>query len=136
MRVELRRLGAGELNHELIWLAVTVGAALSAILWLALHLPWPTCIFRALTGLPCVTCGATRASLAFLHGDFGVAWRFNPLIFVGICAVALFDVYALFVLSTGARRVRISLPKRGARKLVLAGVVLLGLGNWIYLLRQ
>ena len=136
MRVELRRLRAGELDHELIWLAVTVGAALSAILWLALHLPWPTCTFRALTGLPCVTCGATRASLAFLHGNLGAAWRFNPLIFAGICAVALFDAYALFVLGTGARRVRISLPKRGVRKLILVGLILAGLGNWIYLLRQ
>ena len=136
VRVELRRLRAGELDHELIWLAITVGAALSAILWLALHLPWPTCTFRTLTGLPCVTCGATRASLAFIHGNFGDAWRFNPLIFAGLCAVVLFDVYALVVLSTGARRVRISLPKPGARKLIFAGMVLLGLGNWIYLLRQ
>ena len=31
MRVELRRLRAGELDHELIWLAVTVSAALLAL---------------------------------------------------------------------------------------------------------
>lgn len=135
MRVELRRLRAGELDHELIWLAVTVGAAALGMIWLALKMPWPTCTFRALTGLPCVTCGATRASLSFFHGHLGAAWHFNPLVFVGLCAVALFDLYAAAVLTTGARRVRVSLPKRGVRKLALACVLLGGAGNWIYLLR-
>ena len=136
MRVELRRLRAGELDHELIWLAVTVSAALLASAWLALHLPWPACTFRALTGLPCVTCGATRASLSFLHGDLGAAWHFNPLVFVGICALALFDAYAFVVLITGARRVRFSFPTGVAQKIILASLILAGVANWIYLLRQ
>lgn len=136
MRVQLRRLRAGELDHELVWLSVTVSAALAGSAWLALHLPWPTCAFRALTGLPCVTCGATRASLSFLHGDLGSAFRLNPLVFLGLCAVLLFDLYAIFVLSTGARRVRLSFPRAGTRKVVLATVLAAGLANWIYLLRQ
>lgn len=136
MRVELRCLRAGELDHELVWLVVTVSAAILGVAWLSLHLPWPICTFRALTGLPCVTCGATHASLAFLHGHFGAALRFNPLIFAGICGVAIFDLYALLVLSTRSRRVRISFPKRGQRNLVLASLALVGLANWIYLLRQ
>ena len=136
MRVEWRRLRAGELDHELVWLVVTVSAALAGSAWLALHLPWPICTFRALTGLPCVTCGATHASLSFLHGNLWAAFHFNPLVFVGICAVILFDLYALVVLSTGARRLRLSFPKARTRRVVLAAVVAAGLANWIYLLRQ
>jgi hypothetical protein len=136
MRVELRRLRAGELDHELIWLVVTVAAAAAGLAWLTLHLPWPVCTFRALTGLPCVTCGATRSVLAFSQGDLGAAWRLNPLIFAGICSVVVFDVYALAVLCSGARRVRISLPRSGIRRLLIAVVAIAGAANWIYLLRQ
>lgn len=136
MRVELRRLRPGELDHELIWLLVTVSAALLACAWLALHLPWPRCTFRALTGLPCVTCGATRSSLAFLHGNLATAWRFNPLVFVGLWAIAIFDLYALGVLSMRARRARVVSSNPRTRRWVLAAVVLAGLANWIYLLRQ
>ncbi len=133
--MEWRWLRADESDHELIWLAVTVSGALLALAWLALRLPWPGCTFRALTGLPCVTCGATRASLSFLHGELGAAWRFNPLIFLGLGAVLLFDLYALVVLVTGARRLRVAVPGRGLRRLLLAALLLAGLGNWIYLLR-
>ncbi len=119
----------------MIWLAVTVGAALLATTWLTLRLPWPTCTFRSLTGLPCVTCGATRASLSFFHGHLGAALHFNPLVFVGLCAIALFDLYAVLALTTGARRVRMSFPKTGTRKVALACVLIAGAGNWIYLLR-
>jgi len=136
MRVELRRLRAGELDHELIWLAVTVGAAIAAVAWLALQLPWPVCTFRRLTGFPCLTCGATRASLALLHGDLAAAWRLNPLVFAAAWAVACFDLYALVVLSSGARRLRISWPNRMVRRLTLSAAGVVGLLNWIYLLQQ
>lgn len=41
-------------------------------------LPWP-CPFLAVTGLPCPTCGITRAARLALHGDFGGAFRMHPL---------------------------------------------------------
>ncbi len=135
MRFEWRRLRAGELDHELIWLAVTMCAALLALSWLALKLPWPVCTFRSLTGLPCVTCGATRAGLAFFHGHLGTAWQFNPLVFVGLCAIALYDLYAAVVLGARLPRVRVVIPERAVRKATLVGVLLAGVGNWIYLLR-
>src|SRR5690349_6936182 len=98
MRIELRRLRASEPDHELIWLAVSVGAAIGVVAWLGLQLPWPVCTFRQLTGLPCITCGATRASLALLHGDLAAAWRLNPLVCAGAWMIACFDLYALVVL--------------------------------------
>jgi len=135
MRVELRRLRAGEVDQELIWLVVSVSAAAAGIAWLALHLPWPACTFRSLTGLPCLTCGAARSASAFLHGDLGSAWKLNPLIFFGICGIILFDVYAIGVLSSGARRVRVVFPKR-MRKITLTLTGAVGLLNWLYLLQR
>lgn len=39
----------------------------------------PVCQFRALTGLHCPGCGATRATYHLLHGRLGTAFYYNPL---------------------------------------------------------
>ncbi len=39
----------------------------------------PMCTFRALTGLECPGCGATRATHELLHGHLLAAWRYNAL---------------------------------------------------------
>lgn len=42
--------------------------------------PWlPGCLFHDFTGLNCPGCGMTRAAHATLHGQFGEAFRFNPV---------------------------------------------------------
>ena len=43
---------------------------------LDLHLP---CTFRAITGLPCASCGMTHAFVAMARGDGGAAWSASPL---------------------------------------------------------
>lgn len=42
---------------------------------------YPPCVFHLLTGLQCPGCGSTRALHHLLHGDIGVAFRFNQLVF-------------------------------------------------------
>ena len=79
MRLLWRRRSANEPDHELIWLAVSAASIAGAAVWLGLALPWPRCAFLAVTGLPCVTCGATRSMIALLHGNFLGALRWNPL---------------------------------------------------------
>ncbi|MDL1877071.1 DUF2752 domain-containing protein, partial [Cytophagia bacterium CHB2] len=39
----------------------------------------PRCVMYDLFGLPCPTCGATRAFLACARGDFAAAFAANPL---------------------------------------------------------
>ncbi len=46
------------------------------------------CPIRFLTGVPCPTCGVTRALLSLLHLDFAGYFRYNPMA-VPLCA-ALF----------------------------------------------
>jgi hypothetical protein len=41
-----------------------------------------TCIWRAVTGLPCPGCGMIHACLALARGDVRAAWQFNPNSFV------------------------------------------------------
>jgi hypothetical protein len=56
-------------------------AAGLAVLLLFTPIPWP-CALRVVTGLPCPTCGMTRATRLALHGDFAAATHMHPLWFV------------------------------------------------------
>lgn len=134
MRSYFRPLAPKEIDHELLWLLVSSGTFLVLAAWLALGLPTPQCAFHSITGLPCPTCGATRAAIQFLHGHFGTSLRFNPLAFFAFCAVIIFDLYAVAALTTRARRLRIESFSGAAIKRVRAIALLLLACNWLYLL--
>jgi hypothetical protein len=134
MRLVWRRVTPGDVNHELIWLAVSVAAAAGGVVWLRLGLPWLGCPFRALTGYPCLTCGATRCAIAFSHGNLSLAWSWNPLAFIALCGVALFDLYAAAVLLTRGPRLRVIHWTRAEKNAVRIAVVVLIAVNWAYLL--
>lgn len=134
MRLLWRDRSTTEPDHELIWLAVSAASIAGAAGWLAMALPWPHCPFFATTGLPCVTCGATRSAIAFLRGDFLLALKWNPLAFVAFCGVIAFDIYAAVVLVGRMPRLRIvgwSVAEKNAARIAVLSLLAL---NWIYLL--
>jgi hypothetical protein len=134
MEVTRRALRPGEIDHELIWLSVSLGSLAFAVAWFALGLPWPHCWFYDLTGLPCVTCGATRATIEFFHTHFVAAIKWNPLVFAFLCVLTAYDVYAFAVLATRAPRFRFTFVSAFAPKYArLFAIAALAL-NWIYLL--
>jgi hypothetical protein len=134
VRIASRPLAPGEIDHELVTLSVSLGGLAVAATWFALKLPWPTCLFHAITGHPCATCGATRSAIAFFHAQFFNAWKWNPLAFAFYCALSIFDAYAFLVLVTRAPRLRIAQLTRSERKFIRVSVVSLLAVNWIYLL--
>jgi hypothetical protein len=134
MRLRWKRLGPAETDHELLWLSVSGAGLVASATWFGLRLPWPGCAFHDLTGLPCVTCGATRSTVQFLHGHFHAALLFNPLVFASLCAIVLLDVYAFVVLATRAPRLRLADWKRTETKIVRILVIVLLVLNWAYLL--
>jgi hypothetical protein len=134
MRVAWRRIPPGAFNHELVWLAVSVAALLGGSVWFHLSLPFWRCPFLAVTGYPCLTCGATRCVIALLHGDFPLAWSWNPLALVALCGVALFDLYAAVVLLARTPRLRVIDWTHAEKNAVRIAVIVLIAVNWIYLL--
>jgi len=50
------------------------------------HLPFMKCAFKSMTGLPCVTCGGTRALRALSRGELAEAFWLNPLVVAGAFA--------------------------------------------------
>jgi len=55
-----------------------------------------TCVWHAVTGLPCPGCGMTHACLALARGNLRAAWSLNPSSFVA----------APILLWTGIRRIK------------------------------
>jgi hypothetical protein len=134
MRICRRRLAPREIDHELVWLLVSLGAGGGLMVWFWAHLPMPGCAFHSLTGLPCLTCGATRSALQFMHGHFITSLAFNPLAFASYCGIALFDLYAAAVLVLHAPRLRFEKFSNHEKKMLRGFVVALLVANWIYLL--
>jgi hypothetical protein len=58
-----------------VTLAVAVGGWLPLLASMA-----PRCVLHQLTGIPCPTCGTTRAALALARGDLVAALMLNPLV--------------------------------------------------------
>jgi hypothetical protein len=136
MRIVRRPLAPGENDYELIWLSVTLVSLALAVGWLAVGLPWPHCVFLALTGHPCVTCGATRCAIAFFQANFSGAWKWNPLVFVALCAISILDAYAFAVLIVRGRRLRLTNFSAGEKNFVRVVIVIGVLVNWMYLLSR
>ena len=130
MQLRWRTLRADEPDYELIWFAVTVLGAAALLAWHALSLPWPDCNFRALFGIPCLTCGSTRAALALTNGNIAAAWLHNPLATLTLLGIAAYDVYAVAALLTRSRRLRVTL----SRRVLAVGLIAAALLNWTYLL--
>jgi hypothetical protein len=112
---------------------MSLGSLAFAGAWFRAGLPWPQCLFHQLTGLPCVMCGMTRCAIAFFHAHFAAAIRWNPLVFVLLCGLSIFDLYAFAVLVARSPRLRIRVSASGGRYVRGAVVGAFAL-NWIYLL--
>ena len=61
-----------------IWLRLVLLAILAAAVLAAVWLQIP-CLLRSFTGIPCPTCGMTRAWLACFRLEIGVAFFYHPM---------------------------------------------------------
>lgn len=74
-----RESAASQRQLGLLWGAVAIVLLTMAPRADQLAQALPGCTFKALVGIPCPTCGVTRAALALSDLDFGAALRINPL---------------------------------------------------------
>jgi hypothetical protein len=116
-------------------LIVTGAGVLAALAIRVLHLdglPIPLCAFRAVTGVPCMGCGSTRALGRLAHLDLAGALAFHPLttaLMLGIGVWGLVDATLLL----RRRALRLECAPREAYY-VLWTLVGLALVNWVYLI--
>lgn len=89
------------------------------------------CTLKAVLGLPCMTCGATRGTMRLLYGDVVAAVLFQPMMMLVYLAVGIWGAvsFGAFLLD---RRVEIRLSDGAslAFKVTLGMIPVL---NWGYL---
>jgi Protein of unknown function (DUF2752) len=121
--------------------AFPIGAALGAaaavgatgvMLLGTYHVSFVVCYFKLITGLPCLTCGGTRATARLLRLDPAGALAMNPLVTLVGFAVAAWAVADLVLLTRG-RALRMSVGPPVARALRIA-IPLAVVANWAYLI--
>lgn len=89
------------------------------------------CGVKQVFGLPCLTCGATRATVSLFHGHVFEALRFQPLIilaYLGLTIWALVSAWALF--RHISLRLELSDREDLLLKVAVGGLPVL---NWAYL---
>ncbi|RAL21200.1 hypothetical protein DL240_13795 [Lujinxingia litoralis] len=89
------------------------------------------CGMKRVFGLPCLSCGATRATLALTRGDLWEALTMQPLIIVLYALLAVWGGLSLWTYVRG-RRLVLHLSRR-EDWVFKAMLVLLPLVNWYYL---
>jgi Protein of unknown function (DUF2752) len=113
-----------------------VGGASLCLLGVALVTPGiqlPRCTFKMLTGLPCPTCGVTRAVIALSRGQIAHGLFMNPLAAIACGAALVYLVYAAAVLALRLPRLRPVLSPAGGRALRAATVAAIAI-NWMWLI--
>lgn len=90
------------------------------------------CTLKALLGLPCITCGSTRATMRLLYGDLVHAFLFQPMMISLYIGVGLWGIvsFASFLMN---KRVRVLLGDR-ASIVFKASFAVIPLVNWAYLI--
>lgn len=91
----------------------------------------PLCMFKRITGMPCATCGSTRAVIALAQGDPLRAFMLNPLVMSLLFAVPAWLVVRWRRSRTSAE----ARPWSGSQRTV-ACIAFLALfaANWVYVI--
>ena len=81
-----------EKKQKLVWFAkrCALALAVAALCYLLFGVIGGWCMFRRVTGLPCLTCGMSRAWLCALRLDFAGAFFWHPLFWTLPLLVLLF----------------------------------------------
>lgn len=96
------------------------------------RLPVALCYLKVFSGLPCPTCGSTRALGRLFALDLGGAVAMNPLAALGALLIAFWAAADLALLPQG-RALALEVSPRAGRAL-RAVAIAAALLNWIYLL--
>lgn len=109
----------------------TVAAVAVSVLHLD-RLPFTVCMFKAVTGIPCMTCGTTRALGLLAAGDFAGALAMSPLAAAGAALLIPWGLADLILMTRGrAVGVELSGAAASSARIAVVAAVLL---NWGYLI--
>lgn len=109
---------------------VVLAIVLSAHLSAAINFQLPKCALKATTGIPCPTCGGTRALRALALCDFSGALKWNPI--VTVAALTSLAIFILWIALPSEKFGKIQ--KRLLSKPFALFAVFALIANWIYVI--
>ncbi|MBN1268975.1 MAG: DUF2752 domain-containing protein [Kiritimatiellae bacterium] len=136
MRLVWKRLNGGEPDHELVFGVLFVplfGLATMLVVRFAPRSLIPPCLFHALTGIPCPTCGSYRSVALLAGGHVREAWLMQPLAVSLLALGMIYAVYAGVVVGLKLPRLRVEGWRARHTWRVLGALGILGLLNWAWL---
>jgi hypothetical protein len=119
--------GCHRLSIHAVWVFVIL-----FLLFFYHFMPPGQCLFHDYTGLPCLSCGVTRAANSLFDGDLMGMIYFNPLIIL-FCAGLFFFSLFKFVEYIFKLRVRLRVNKKVASAIRIIAVLMI-VANWAYLI--
>ena len=122
-----RAVGPADRQLAALWSFVAIAVVVAVPLASLWSPRLPACAFRALTGVACPSCGATRAIEALARGDLATAFSSNPLVVAGLLAFVTGGLLA----PIWNRRVGRLPDLRGVAS-VRVGLVAALVSNWVY----
>lgn len=109
---------------------VVLAIVLSAHLSSAVNFQLPKCGLKAATGVPCPTCGGTRALRALALFDVSGALKWNPI--VTVAALASLAIFILWI-TLPTEKFRELQRRLQSKPFALFAIVAL-IANWIYVI--
>ena len=131
MQIVLNKRAPGQIEFGIIYGGIALLALLAGRFLPVLALA-PSCVFKALTGVPCPTCASTRSIVYLSHGDIASAFFMNPLVLAGVLAALVYLFYSLFTFFFVVPRLVVAFSGEEKDR-IRALAVLLILANWLYL---
>lgn len=133
MRWVVRERRRGEVDLPILFGALLVAGGLAAAAWFRLGGGGPPCLFKAVTSVPCPTCGSTRLARALTEFRPMEAFLWNPLLFLVLSGTLLAAMVSGYRRMRGLPRIRPELESSLERTTVRILAVLGLAAGWFYL---
>ena len=133
MRFKFVPVDGADRIHEWAWGGLSAAAVLGARLLPFDSMPALPCMFRELTGYPCMSCGMTRAFRYMAHAQPATAWRYSPLGCAVFVVALLWASYSALVLCARLPVLRVELTRSWESRALRLFLLSLVVANWIWI---
>ncbi len=119
-----------ESSRTFLICSMSFGVILLSCLLSSPPLPFDTCLFKIITGLPCPSCGMTHAFISLGHRHFQEAFFYNlmgPFVYFALVIVLFISIYGSIF-----RRPLLSVLWKKYQRRVFAAVLFLAFISWVW----
>jgi hypothetical protein len=132
LRILLKERTPGQIEFGIIYGGFALIALVVTRFLPALTTVLPSCVFKGITGIPCPTCGATRAVMHLSRGDIIASLEMNPLVAIAVVSGMMYFIYSALTFLFNMRRITVIFADNEMNpvRLIVALTVAI---NWGYL---